>query len=231
MGKDDIEHAPFWGSLTELKEWLLQNGITHVAMESTGVYWKPVYHVLEDAIPNVWIVNARHIKYVPGHKTDKKDSAWICKLLRAGLLKGSFIPSREQRDLRDLTRYRRKLVQQQAAEHNRMIRIFEDANLKLSSVFSNIRGKTCTAVIDAVIAGETDPQKLAEMCTHWRLKSTQEEIALAVEGNFTEHHMFMIRMIRRSIANIEAEISDLDAEIDRRMAPVNDIIERCAPML
>lgn len=93
-------------------------------------------------------------------------------------------------------------------------------------MFSNIRGKTCTAVIDAVIAGETDPKKLSEMCTHWRLKSTQEEIALAVEGNFTEHHMFMIRMIRRSIANIEAEIADLDAEIDRRMAPINDIIER-----
>ena len=213
-------------SLTELKEWLLELGVTHVAMESTGVYWKPVMNVLESGGFSIMVVNARHIKYVPGHKTDKKDSAWICKLLRAGLLKGSFIPSREQRDLRDLTRYRRKLVQQQAAEHNRMIRVFEDANLKLSSVFSNIRGKTCTAVIDAVIAGETDPQKLSEMCTHWRLKSTREEIALAVEGNFTEHHMFMIRMIRRSIANIEAEIADLDAEIDRRMAPINDIIER-----
>lgn len=213
-------------SLTELKEWLLDLGVTHVAMESTGVYWKPVMNVLEPVGFSIMVVNARHIKYVPGHKTDKKDSAWICKLLRAGLLKGSFVPSREQRDLRDLTRYRRKLVQQQAAEHNRMIRIFEDANLKLSSVFSNIRGKTCTAVIDAVIAGETDPQKLAEMCTHWRLKSTQEEIALAVEGNFTEHHMFMIRMIRSSIADIEKHIADLDAEIDRRMAPINGIIER-----
>ena len=213
-------------SLTELKEWLLELGVTHVAMESTGVYWKPVMNVLEPGGFSIMVVNARHIKYVPGHKTDKKDSAWICKLLRAGLLKGSFIPSREQRDLRDLTRYRRKLVQQQAAEHNRMIRIFEDANLKLSSVFSNIRGKTCTAVIEAVVAGETDPRKLAEMCTHWRLKSTQEEIALAEEGNFTEHHKFMIRMIRRSIASIEAEIAELDAEIDRRMAPIDDIIER-----
>jgi transposase len=165
------------------------------------------------------VVNARHIKYVPGHKTDKKDSAWICKLLRAGLLKGSFVPGRNQRDLRDLTRYRRKLVQQQSAEHNRMIRIFEDANLKLSSVFSNIRGKTCTRVIDAVIAGETDPQKLAALCTHWRLRSTKEEIALAVEGCFTEHHVFMIRAIRTSIANIEAEIDHLDKEIERRMAP------------
>ena len=165
------------------------------------------------------VVNARHIKYVPGHKTDKKDSVWICKLLRAGLLKGSFVPGRNQRDLRDLTRYRRKLVQQQAAEHNRMIRIFEDANLKLSSVFSNIRGKMCTRVIDAVIAGETDPQKLAALCTHRRLKATREEIALAVEGCFTEHHKFMIRAIRTSIANIEAEIDHLDKEIERRMKP------------
>ena len=206
-------------SLTELKEWLLALGVTHVAMESTGVYWKPVMNILEPGGFSIMVVNARHIKYVPGHKTDKKDSAWICKLLRAGLLKGSFVPGRNQRDLRDLTRYRRKLVQQQAAEHNRMIRIFEDANLKLSSVFSNIRGKMCTRVIDAVIAGETDPQKLADLCTHRRLKATREEIALAVEGCFTEHHKFMIRAIRTSIANIEAEIDHLDKEIERRMKP------------
>lgn len=206
-------------SLTELKEWLLALGVTHVAMESTGVYWKPVMNILEPGGFSIMVVNARHIKYVPGHKTDKKDSAWICKLLRAGLLKGSFVPGRNQRDLRDLTRYRRKLVQHQAAEHNRMIRIFEDANLKLSSVFSNIRGKMCTRVIDAVIAGETDPQKLAALCTHRRLKATREEIALAVEGCFTEHHKFMIRAIRTSIANIEAEIDHLDKEIERRMKP------------
>lgn len=213
-------------SLTELKEWLLALGVTHVAMESTGVYWKPVMNILEPGGFSIMVVNARHIKYVPGHKTDKKDSAWICKLLRAGLLKGSFVPPRAQRDLRDLTRYRRKLVQQQSAEHNRMIRIFEDANLKLSSVFSNIRGKTCTAVIDAVIAGETDPKKLAEMCTHWRLKSSQEEIALAVEGCFTEHHKFMIRAIRTSIKNIEDEIKHLDDEIDRRMKPLESRIKQ-----
>ena len=215
-------------SLTELKEWLLALGVTHVAMESTGVYWKPVMNILEPGGFSIMVVNARHIKYVPGHKTDKKDSAWICKLLRAGLLKGSFVPGRNQRDLRDLTRYRRKLVQQQAAEHNRMIRIFEDANLKLSSVFSNIRGKMCTRVIDAVIAGETDPQKLAALCTHRRLKATREEIALAVEGCFTEHHKFMIRAIRTSIANIEAEIDNLDKEIERRMKPFEaQITQQC----
>ena len=102
----------FTSSLNELKEWLLSNGVTHVGMESTGVYWKPVYKVLEDSIPNVWIVNARHIKNVPGHKTDKMDSEWICKLLLAGLLKPSYIPPKEQRQLRDLTRYRNKLIQQ-----------------------------------------------------------------------------------------------------------------------
>ena len=118
-------------SLTELKEWLLELGVTHVAMESTGVYWKPVINILEPAGFTLLVVNAQHIKYVPGHKTDKKDSAWICKLLRAGLLKGSFIPDRAQRDLRDLTRYRRKKVQEVTAEKNRMLKVFEDANLKL----------------------------------------------------------------------------------------------------
>lgn len=207
-------------SLTELKEWLLSLGVTHVAMESTGVYWKPVFNILECEGLTILVVNARHIKYVPGHKTDKKDSACICKLLRAGLLKGSFVPPKEQRELRDLTRYRRKLVQNVAAEHNRMIRVFEDANLKLSSVFSDVTGKTCTEVIDNVLAGNTDPKFLASLCTHWRLKSSQEDIALAVEGNFMEHHKFMLRAIRKSIENLESQIKDIDEEINRYMQPV-----------
>ena len=213
-------------SLTELKEWLLELGVTHIAMESTGVYWKPVMNILEPGGFTILIVNARHIKYVPGHKTDKKDSAWICKLLRAGLLKGSFVPSQEQRDLRDLTRYRRKLVQSLAAEHNRLIRLFEDANLKLSSVFSNVRGKTCTKVIDEIAAGNTDPEELAAFCTHWRLKSTQEEIALAIEGNFRPHHKFMLEAIRKSIDNLTEQIKLIEDEIERRMQPMQDEIER-----
>lgn len=213
-------------SLTELKDWLLALGVTHVAMESTGVYWKPVMNILEPGGFTILIVNARHIKYVPGHKTDKKDSAWICKLLRAGLLKGSFIPSQSQRDLRDLTRYRRKLVQNLAAEHNRLIRILEDANLKLSSVFSDVTGKTCTAVIDHVLDGNTDPEFLASFCTHWRLKSTQKEIALAVEGHFRDHHKFMLRAIRRSMDNLTEEIKALDEEIALRMQPFEEEISR-----
>jgi transposase len=113
--KSTREFGTFTSSLTELRDWLLEQGITHVAMESTGVYWKPVYHILEPTVMKVWIVNARHIKYVPGHKTDRKDSAWLCKLLLAGLLKPSYIPAREQRELRDLTRYRKKLIQSVAA--------------------------------------------------------------------------------------------------------------------
>ena len=144
----------FTSSLNELKEWLLSNGITHVAMESTGVYWKPVYKVLEGSIPNVWIVNARHIKNVPGHKTDKMDSEWICKLLLAGLLKPSYIPPKEQRQLRDLTRYRNKLIGHIASEKNRSMRILEDCNIKLSSVVSNTSGVTATALIDMLCEGK-----------------------------------------------------------------------------
>jgi transposase len=226
IGKDTRSFSSTTRSLTELKEWLLELGVTHVAMESTGVYWKPVMNILEPVGFTILVVNARHIKYVPGHKTDKKDSAWICKLLLAGLLKGSFVPDQSQRDLRDLTRYRRKLVQNLAAEHNRKIRIFEDANMKLSSVFSDVTGKTCTAVIDNVIEDNTDPEFLASLCTHWRLKSTQEEIALAVEGRFREHHKFMIKTIRRSMDNLLDEIHALEEEISFRMQPFEEEINR-----
>lgn len=212
-------------SLTELKEWLLELGVTHVAMESTGVYWKPVINILESGGFSLMVVNAQHIKYVPGHKTDKKDSAWICKLLRAGLLKGSFIPDRAQRDLRDLTRYRRKKVQEVTAEKNRMMKVLEDANLKLSSVFSNVSGVTCTKVIDAILDGNTDPDYLTSLCTHGKLQSTKEQIHDAVEGRFTEHHKFMLKAIRRSITSLEDEIAELEAEIDRRCEPVREEIE------
>ena len=131
------EFGTVTSSLKELRDWLLEYGVTHVVMESTGVFWKPVYNVLEPAGLTVWIVNAAHVKYVPGHKTDKKDSAWLCKLLLAGLLKPSYIPAREQRELRDLTRYRTTLIQSNASNKNRIIRILEDAiskpKMKLTS--------------------------------------------------------------------------------------------------
>ena len=200
--------------------------MTHVAMESMGVLWKPVINILESGGFTLLVVNAQHIKYVPGHKTDKKDSAWICKLLRAGLLKGGFILDRAQRDLRDLTRYRRKKVQEVTAEKNRMLKVLEDANLKLSCVFSNVSGVTCTKVIDAILDGKTDPDYLTSLCTHGRLQSSKEQIRDAVEGRFTEHHRFMLKAIRRSIVGLEEEIAELEAEIDRRCEPVQEEIER-----
>lgn len=226
IARETREFSSTTRSLTEMKEWLLSLGVTHVAMESTGVYWKPVINILEPGGFTLLVVNAQHIKYVPGHKTDKKDSAWICKLLRAGLLKGSFIPDRAQRDLRDLTRYRRRKVEDVTAEKNRMLKVLEDANLKLSSVFSNVNGVTCTKIIDEILAGRTDPDYLTSLCTHGRLQSTREEIHDAVEGCFTEHHKFMLQSIRRSISSLEKEISLLEAEIDRRCLSVQADIER-----
>jgi transposase len=211
--------------LKSLKEWLESLQVSHVAMESTGIYWKPVLNILESDKMKILVVNARHIKYVPGHKTDKKDSAWICQLLRAGLLKNSFIPDRELRELRDLTRYREKLVRAQTAAHNRMIRYFEDANLKLSSVFSDIRGTTCTKVIDDILNGEFDPEKLSQH-HHKRMKASKEDLKKAVEGKFTAHHKFMITETRKELANIEAQILDIEQEIARRMEPHKDAVER-----
>jgi transposase len=210
--------STFTRSLKELKEWILSLGITHVAMESTGIYWKPVFNILEGSGLTILIVNARHIKYVPGHKTDKKDSAWIAKLLLAGLLKGSFVPPVEIRQLRDMTRYRRKLEGAITAEKNRMIKMLEDSNMKLSSVLSKVHGVSGTRIVDALLEGKTDPVYLASLC-HGKVKAEQEDIILALEGNLTEHHKFMIRIIRQDIRQTEALIKELDAEIEKQLLP------------
>ncbi|HZJ19109.1 MAG TPA: IS110 family transposase, partial [Pricia sp.] len=149
----------FTENIEELRDWLGENGVTHVAMESTGVYWKPVFNILEEDF-EVILVNARHIKNVPGRKTDKKDSKWITKLLLSGLLRGSFIPPKHTRELRDLTRYRRKIVGHIASEKNRLQKILEDANIKLSSVVSNMSGATATKIVSAMIDGQEDIEEL-----------------------------------------------------------------------
>ena len=150
----------FTSSLTQLREWLLSLGITHVAMESTGVYWKPIYNVFDGFIPHIWIVNVRHIKNVLGNKTDKNDSVWISQLLLAGLLKPSFVPPRQQRELRDLTRYRRKVIQMVSANKNRIIRVLEDGNVKLSTVLSDTGGSTVVKLIDMLCDGKNSPWKM-----------------------------------------------------------------------
>ena len=223
--RDTRSFKTFTSSLNELKEWLLSNGVTHVAMESTGVYWKPVYKVLEDSIPNVWIVNARHIKNVPGHKTDKMDSEWICKLLLAGLLKPSYIPPKEQRQLRDLTRYRNKLIQQIASEKNRMMRILEDCNIKLSSVVSNTSGTTATSLIDMLCEGKVLTLDDIKSVYHGKLSASPEELLEACTGFVEDHHIYLLQMIRKDIDQTQALVDDLSERIKRLLSKYDNVLE------
>lgn len=212
IGQETRTFGTFTNSLKELRDWLKSLGVTTVAMESTGVYWKPVFNVLE-ADFEIMLVNARHIKNVPGHKTDTKDSRWITKLLLSGLLKGSFIPPVEIRELRDLFRYKRKLTGQVSAEKNRLQKILEDANIKLSSVVSDTFGVSATRIIDALIAGQEDIEELVKLC-HGKLNGKKEALQEALVGKLTEHHKFMLRTIKKSMANIEGIIGEVEAEID-----------------
>ena len=181
-------------------------------MESTGVYWKPVFNILEENF-EIILVNARHVKNVPGHKTDKKDSAWLSKLLLTGLLKASFIPKQDIRELRDLVRYKRKVVADTASEKNRTIKILEDANIKLSSVLTNVDGVVGSKIIDDLIAGKTDAEALLKHY-HGKIKATKENFKKALEGRLTRHHQFMLKLIKQSITDKEALLSTLELQID-----------------
>jgi transposase len=205
----------FTASIEGLRDWLMSCQVSHVAMESTGVYWKPIYNILE-ADFEILLVNARHIKHVPGHKTDKKDSAWIAKLLLSGLLKGSFIPPKPTRELRDLTRYKRKLIEQVSSEKNRIQKILEDANIKLSSVVSDMSGATATKIVNAMIGGQEDVTELVKY-RHGRMQSSPEALAASLKGNLSDHHRFMLRMIKASMADKEKLIGQLDAQIENHL--------------
>ena len=191
------EYGAFTEDIESLRSWLKTNKVTHVAMESTGVYWKPVFNILEEDF-EIILVNARHIKNVPCHKTDKKDSRWIAKLLLSGLLNGSFIPKLSIRELRDLTRYKRKLVEQISSYKNRIQKIFEDANIKLSSVLNDMSDAVATKIIDELISGEEDIDKLVSY-RHGKMKSSKEELAKSLVGKLTSHHRFMLSTIKESI--------------------------------
>ena len=223
--KQTREFDTITSSLKELRDWLLENRITHVAMESTGVFWKPVYNVLEPAGLTVWIVNAAHVKYVPGHKTDKKDSAWLCKLLLAGLLKPSYIPAKEQRELRDLTRYRTKLVQSNASNKNRIIRILEDANIKLSSVLSSTSGAVGTKLIDKICEGKQITMAEIDQVYHKKLGASKDEIFEACQGFVTTHHIYMLQLIRQEIDNTLRTIESLDLRIKEVLSPYDNALE------
>jgi transposase len=176
--------------LLALADWLHAAGCTHVAMESTGVYWRPIYNILEGLL-TLLVVNAQHMKAVPGRKTDVKDAAWMAELLRHGLLRGSFIPSKPQRQLRELPRHRTTLVQDRARVINRLQMVLEDANIKLASVVTDIRGVSARAMLEALLAGERDVAALAELA-RGRRRTKRDQLAAALQGYFTSHHGFLV---------------------------------------
>jgi transposase len=215
------EEVRSFGTMTRdilaLADWLAQEGVTHVAMESTGSYWKPIYNLLEDRF-EVLLVNASHIKQVPGRKTDVKDCQWIAKLLAAGLLRASFVPPKGLRELRDLTRHRTKLTQERAAVINRLQTILEDANIKLGSVATDVMGVSGRAMIDAIVDGETDPHKLAELAQR-RLREKIPDLRVALEGRVTEHHRFLLKLLLREVDFFAAAIQEVSARIEQISDP------------
>lgn len=210
--------------LRELAEWLGSHGIKQVAMESTGVYWKPVYNILRDEF-DVWVVNARHLAQVPGRKTDDTDATWITKLMRHGLLQPSFIPDEWQRDLRDMTRYRTRLYQEKSSAVNRLHKILEDANIKLGAVVSDMQGVSARAMLAALIDDNLAPEGMAELA----LRSLRKKIPQLVEaltGLVRPHHRFMLQEILTHVDELNQRIDSLNRQITQLTTPYAGLIER-----
>lgn len=213
--------------LVELSDWLAGFGVTLVGMESTGVYWKAVFFLLEERF-ECWLLNARHLKNVPGRKTDVGDSAWIARLVEQGLVRPSFVPTREIRDLRDLTRYRRALTEERSREVQRLDKVLQDAMIKLSSVVSTLQTKTAREILAALVRGEDDVAVLASLA-QGRLKDRQDELAEALTGRFRrEHHGLLIAHILAHVDFLEAQIGQLDDRLEELFAPFGDLVERAA---
>ena len=213
--KEIRTYTTMTNDLLRLKEWIQEAGITHVAMESTGVYWKPVFNILEDQF-EVILVNARHVKNVPGRKTDVQDSEWLCRLLRSGLVSGSFIPPRDIRELRDLTRHKRKLIQAIVAEKQRVEKVLEDANIKLSSIASDSFGASGKRIIEELIKGKLRTEEMAEL-SKGRLRQKRGELKEALVGQVREHHKFMIKVSLKHIRAMEKILLDVERKIQEKM--------------
>lgn len=210
--------------LLTVRDWLQACGVTHVAMESTGVYWKPLYYLLEDGY-TVLLVNMQHLKQVPGRKSDVQDSAWLAQLLACGLLRGSLVPPAPIRDLRDLTRYRKKQIEERAREVNRLYRVLEDAGLKLASVLSDVMGRSGRLILDALLGGTTDPTVVAELA-RGRLRAKIPALRLALQAKFRPHQAFLVGQILAKIDFLEEAIATLSEEIDRQVRPFEPVVER-----
>jgi transposase len=212
----------------DLSDWLTRKGVTTVAMESTGVYWKSIWNLLE-ANFELLLVNPQHMKAVPGRKTDVMDSQWLATLLRHGLLKSSFVPNQEQRELRELTRYRTSLVRERADEANRLQKTLEGANIKLASVATDILGKSGRAMLDELVAGSTDTAAMAQLAKR-RMRSKIPQLERALSGRFGEHQRFLVAEQLEHIDFLDAKIAKLSAQIQERMRPFDEVIERLDTM-
>jgi transposase len=211
-------YSTFTVHLEALASWLTEEGVTDVVMEATGQYWKPIWYVLEGQGFELMLVNARHVKILPGRKTDVGDAAWLCELLEHGLLRGSFVPPQAIRELRDLTRYRKRLVQSHTSGCQRIHKTLEDAGIRLDSVASNVLGVSGRAMLCALIAGERDPEVLAEMAKGV-LRKKIPELREALHGRFREHHALLVELALTHVEQIEAAIARLDAEVDKVITP------------
>jgi transposase len=223
VGKQVRTFGTTTSELLSLSDWLVEAGCTHVAMEATGVYWKPVYNILEGQMERL-VVNAQHIKAVPGRKTDVKDAEWIAQLLQHGLLRASFIPPQSQRDLRDLTRYRTTRVRERARIVNRLQKVLEDANLKLAGVATDVMGVSGRAMLEALLAGQTDTGQLAELAKG-RLRKKIPQLKEALTGRVREPHRFMLSEQLSHIDYLDEAIERLAAEIGQRLRPFEPEIQ------
>jgi transposase len=208
--------------LIALRDWLQAHGVTHVALESTGVYWKPIYYILEDGF-QLLLINMQALKHVPGRKTDVKDSEWLAQLLECGLLKASFVPPPAIRELRDLTRYRIQQVRDRAQEVNRLCKVLEDAGVKLTSVLTDVMGASGRAMVRALVDGTTDPIVLADLA-RGKLRQKLPQLRRALQGRFRPHHAFLIEQIFAKIDFLDETLARLMGEIDRRIAPFEPML-------
>ena len=210
--------------LLAARAWLQAYGVTHVAMESTGVYWRPLYYLLEDAV-TVRLVNMQHLQQVPGRKSDVRDSEWLAQLLECGLLKGSLVPPAPLRDLRELTRYRKRQIDDRTQEVNRLYRVLEDAGVKLASVMTDVMGRSGRAMLDALIGGSTDAAALAALAKG-RLRAKLPALRLALESQLRARHRFLLAQILSKIDFLEGQIVALTVEIDRSLAPFEPVLAK-----
>jgi transposase len=209
--------------LLALADWLSEHGCTHVGMEATGVYWKPVWHVLSDGDMALILANAAHVKNVPGRKTDVADATWLADLLAHGLIRASFVPEPATRELRALLRTRKQLVREQASHIQRIQKTLEDANLKLSSVLTNIMGLSGRAILNALIDGQTDPDHLLTLIDR-RVKAPREKVHAALRGRVTDRHRFLLSLHLRQVDALDAAMEEIDGEVDRDLDPFRDAV-------